>query len=390
MWILCKCIPRNNNNKNNGKNKQKRGPASRKGPLKSIVDFAQSKQIKNLSSQIKQVRSKIPVAIQNRVKDGVHHAIQARLDPFNAIRGMAANLNNAKPSQKFMAKGTTTVSVPAGCSMAFMSAPCVVSDALYKSVVIAVQTAPGVPLSGNWKSGVVGVDNVNGGTLSYITTATPYTAATLATGFEWSSVGTGLRFTYEGPELYRSGVLRYMVDIDARYNQGNANWTTVTIPALTTLLDSSVNTIRHSINNANIVEINCATNLNTELYSEADIYWGGSNGSPIGGGGSTSQFSNYPSTLGYYTNSSGFAVSFHIECIEHWSLTGPSIQSLLTPNFADTQMDAHLNAVLDTTRQLQATTPNVPHTTVLQKVVKAANSPIGHAVLNAAIKFALA
>lgn len=323
--------------------------------------------------------------------DPVALTVKAAVRPFDVQKGVASALGMDRPTQKFMAKANTSFTVPAGCYAVFMSNPCAASDSNYASVVIAIQTTSGTPLSGVWSSSTVGDKVVGGGTISILSTNTPYPATTLSTKYEWACCGAGLRFTYEGAELYKSGMFRYAYDVEKAYNQGNANWVVKGPADLITFIDASPNNIRQSINKNNVVEINTFLPQSDYYTCEGSTYWsGGSTGAILGGTVGTTWFSAAPSVYGYFLNSSTSAVSFHLEAIEHWNVSAPAIQALLTDSISHPVLQGQLGSFLGSVRQNHATTPNSHHVDVMKSTQKALGSPLGHELLNTAMKAALA
>lgn len=332
------------------------------------------------------------------VDDPVITNVQSQIKPFDVPRGAASPLSDGRPSQKMTARGQAVVTIPIGCTMVFMCSPNVASDITNRSVVFAVQSAVGVPMSGAFKNAVVGIDVVAGGTLSYISTQTPYNGAYLSTNnIEYSLVGSGLRFTYDGPELYRGGTFRYYHDLDADLNDGVGNWTADGPSDVIAKVDGSINSIRQSITNNNVVEINSFVTKPGVSYIEAGsvtntCYSPDSNNftNTIGGAGATSWFGIEPMTYGYFVNGSAAAITFYVEAVEHWSLHGGQIQTLQTPSYANATMAEHVSTFLSTARQAQSAQPNIHHTDVMKSTLKAAKSPIGSELLGIALRSALA
>jgi len=192
--------------------------------------------------------------------------------------------------------------------------------------------------------------------------------------------------------LYRGGTLRYIYDKDAAYNSA-ADWTADSVNGLISYVNSAANTIRQSINKDNVVEIN--TTSTVDGYYESNLStntaYGPSGGEValIGGATATTYFSARPNVLGYYINTSGNTISFHVDVVEHWSITHPTIQSLQTPSYAHAPLATHVSALMDNVRQNHAGAPNVKHLDVTKTTLAAMKSPIGHEVLNAGIRAAL-
>lgn len=328
------------------------------------------------------------------ISDPVVASVKAMVRPFDVPKGVASCLADSRPCQKFMAKANTSISIPAGCYMTFMCTPCIASDSLYTSVVFAIQTASGTPMSGAFKTGIAGVDVVTGGTLAYLTTNTPYPSSTLlgtgvSGGFEWVCVGSGLRFTYEGAELYKSGTFKYIHDIEQAFNQGLSDWTVKGPASVINFVDSTPNCIRQSINKNNVVEVNSLMPARFGT-AEAPGYWGFDEGALVGGASAAKMVGTNPWVVGYFLNSSSASISFHVEAVEHWNISAPAIQALHTESVSHEMLHNQVTNFLRTSRQLHASQPNSHHVDSMKVAKKAIGSPMGHELMNVALTAALA
>lgn len=327
--------------------------------------------------------------------DPIHTTIRAKFVPFDTEKGIAAPLSDGRPSQKFMAKAQAQIALTAGQGFCFMACPNAASDANRASVVFAIGAFTGgiFTTNGTWSNSTVG-DQVGAfGTIQRVSTNTPYPVATLVDGYEYVCIGSGLKFTYEGSELYRGGTLRYLYDKEGSYN-AQSDWLGDSVNGLITYVNTAANTVRQSINKDNVVEINTSVTDgfyvdNTNTSSGAYGIHGTSDTSPLGGTTATTQFGLRPPVLGYFVNTSGNTISFHIDVVEHWAISSPAIQSLQTPSYAHSAMDTHVAALMDNVRQNHAGAPNVKHLDVTKTTLSAMKSPIGHELLNAGIRAAL-
>lgn len=331
-------------------------------------------------------------------EDPIVQNVLAQLKPFDVPRGISSPLIDGRPSQKMTCRGQAVVSIPPLCTMVFMCSPNVSSDATSRSVVFAVQTASATPMSGGFQSATAGTNVVAGGTLSYINTQTPYTGSFMSTSnIEYCLTGAGLRFTYDGPELYRGGTFRYYHDLDEDLTDGGLTWTVDGPAEVIAKVDGSINSIRQSINNNNIVEINAFVSQPAASYVQSGnatntAYCPSSNNvaSLIGGTTATSYFGVDPMCYGYFTNGTSTAITFYVEAIEHWSLHGGPIQTLQSPSYANATMAEHVSTFLSTARQTHSSQPNIHHVDVMKSTMKAAKSPLGSELLGIALKSALA
>lgn len=374
----------------------------------STINRKQNRQIAVLNQKVAQLKmlasmpKKAKRVVAKRIRrvapkltnDPVVACVKAMVDPFNAPKGSASFLADGRPSQKFMAKANTSVSVPAGCYMVFMASPSLANNPESASMVLAIQTISTTPLSGAWKNAVAGTNVLAGGTISKLTTNTPYTSQTLdSMGTVGHCVGVGYRFTYEGAELYKSGTFKYVHDNELMFNSQNGiptgDWTLASVgPAgVISFVDSATNSIRQSINKKNIVEVNGHVEFGE--YSGGEWY-GGFSPALVGGTTATTQFSLRPGLLGYFLNSSTAAISFHIETVEHYSVSADEIQALQTESTAHPVLYNQVRTLMRNSRQLHASKPNADHIDMLKTCQKAAGSKLGHEVLETAISAALA
>lgn len=352
--------------------------------------------LKSISSLPK--KQKRAVAKRTRVQrpsltnDPVKVSVQAMVKPFDAPKGIASPLQGLTlPSQKFMAKASTAVVVPAGCTMVFMQSPCVSQNSTAASLVVAIQTASGTPMTGAWKNTVTGNLVVSGGTITALSTNTPYTGVTLSTGgYEWQNVSCGIRFNYDGTVLNQSGTFRYIHDPQFGYNQGLADWASKGPADILTYLDGTTNRILQNIVKNGIVEINASLPGVYGSPCEGTSYWPNNSGATIGGASGDRVFSTTPGLIGAYVNASTASISFHIEVVEHWAVAGPAVQALQTDSVSHPVLVDQVSNFLQSARQMHAAQPHSHHVSIMKSVKTSMGSPLGHEVLNAALTAALA
>lgn len=335
----------------------------------------------------------IPAAPRSyNTSDPVVTSVRAFLRPFDTPKGIASPLDDGRPSQKFMAKAQTQLTIATGQIMAFMFAPCAANDSTAASVTFCI----GAASSGNFTSAASWLAVIPPGTVSTLTTNTPYSATVLSTGLEVSCVGAGLKFTYEGTELNRGGTFRYIYDREGSYNQAGGDWSTKSPQQLVNYVNSQANTIRQSINKDNVVEINASNeetnyrevNDQSNIWYNVDLVTGGGDVGPAGA--ILGKAGLKPCIIGYFVSPASSTVSFHVDAVEHWSIAGSSIQALQTESYAHAPMATHVASVMSSIRQAHATSPNIHHATVASTTVKALRSPLGHELLNAGVMAALA
>lgn len=368
----------------------------------------QSKQIAALQRQIANFRISKSRKRKRPVKNGVSArgpvdpivtSVRAIMKPFDVEKGVASPLDDGRPAQKFMAKAQAQVVLTASQVLAFMYCPCAANDAVRPSLVMCVGAATNgkFTTAGSFANGT-GTTGISSGTLSYLSTNTPYTSSVISDqGLEYASVGAGIKFTYEGAELYRGGTFRYVYDREGSFNNDDELWTSANIGTnvLIDYINSQANTIRQSINKDNVVEINAS--MEESIYRETNdplkVYCGadaGGNSNLIGGSSSTVTFAYKPSVIGYYVNTSGQSISFHVDLVEHWAMSSPTIQALQSNSYAHAPLATHVASAMASVRQAHASQPNTHHIDVAKTTVRALQSPIGHALLNDAMMAALA
>jgi len=373
---------------------------------KKQVDRTQSQQIAALNKKVSQLATLASIpkkarrkvrkvfqrqAVTSRNSDPVIASVQAAVRPFDTPKGIAGPLAGlVRPSQKFTAKAATSVSIPAGCTMVFMQDACIASNSIYPSVILAVQTASGTAMSGPFKSSTVGDLVVAGGTLSRLSTNTPYAATTLASNFEWQLVGAGLKFSYEGTLLNQSGTFMYLHDPEEAFNQGWPDWTGKGPSDVISFINTAHNAIRQNILEKRVVEINCMSPDSDTARDANLVFIDGSTGAALGGSTSTTFFGTAPVVLGYFINSSSATISFHVETIEHWAVASPTIQALHTDSIAHPILHSQVVNFLGSARQMHASKPNSDHVDVMRTVKKGMGSPLGHELINTALTAALA
>lgn len=335
--------------------------------------------------------------------DPILTSVKATFQPFNVEKGVSAPLIDGRPSQKFMAKAQTQITLASGQGFCFMQGSNFSLGNAFPSLIIAVGGFTGGRFTndGAWKQGTVGDLVGPYGTITRLSTNTPYTATTANNdGIEYACVSSGMRFTYEGSELYKGGTFRYIYDKDGAYN-GTGDWQVRTPNGLIDFVNAAANTIRQSINKDNVVEINSSITPSPyiECSSGLDSAYGvpTTAGQPpnnvtalIGGTLASSYFCTSPSVIGYYVNTSGNTISFHIDVVEHWNCSGSVIQSLQTPSYSHVAMSSHVDAVMANVRQDHASKPHTKHVDVAKSTVAAMKSPLGHEILNIGLKAALA
>jgi len=334
--------------------------------------------------------------------DPISLATQAIIDPMSVPRGLAGVMNDSRVSQKLTCRGQTVIAIPAAAKMVFMVSPNLSSTSTSPSVIIAVETSAGTFTTTSYFAASGAGLAIPGGTMAKINTATPYSGTYLYdNNIEFALAGCGVRFTYDGPELYRGGTFRYYHDLDEDFtNAGAVGYAALTPLDLIAKVDEANNSIRQSINKNNEVEINAYTvksggvdaysavsNTNATAYSP-----NAQNGvAQIGGLTSgTLYFGNSPMLYGYYVNPGANAVSFHVEVIEHWAVHGGTIQSLQTPSVSNVGLHDQVTGFLSSSRQSHSTKPNAHHLDVMKTVISATKTPIGGELLKIALNRALA
>ena len=104
----------------------------------------------------------------------------------------------------------------------------------------------------------------------------------------------------------------------------------------------------------------------------------------LGKASSTTQFSE-PGAIGYYVNSSGNSVTFEMELVENWEVRGTSIAPFYTDSHTDPALHHEIINIVNTAHQRAGLSTSTRFADVVTSVSKASKSPLGKAVLAAAL-----
>lgn len=298
-------------------------------------------------------------------RDPLVHNVVAQLNPFRVPRGIASGLIEAKPSQKFTARGVMSVTIPASSGSTVIQgvllvSPCVASDA--NAISARLLQGTGTAFAGQV---LTAATLFTGVTETVMTTNTPYDALTL-TGkdFTWRLVSAGLRIRNITAAVNRQGVMLGLLDHDQTLLQYSS--TSNTLTAVVNALNSNHRTVRINmaskpdmefpISNAAVIkpiqwreQQDAATpSVNSfSFYDPANIVLT-LNGNYGGLGG------------GYYVFPSvASAQSYEVELIEHWEVSGSKIETLHTPSATNSLVAEAVSNIIKQSHHQHALTPEV-------------------------------
>lgn len=319
--------------------------------------------------------------------------IAAQLAPFNVPKGVAKKLVDNLHSQAFSARSSLTISIPTGNTMLFYCQNCVASNSDAASLIAFVCPAASLsPATSTIVSSTVG-PNPTGVTINSLSTNTPYGVSTLAgADYTWRLVGSGIRVRNVSEQLYRGGILRYLMDSTGTVN-GSIDAQVTTFSTIINLLNAAQHSIRKHFSDDSLVEILIPASNTGWASTSADTYDGVfaganvpfSNGAPIdlysGGGatrvgGTTSNLKGgcAPMVWGYFTNNSTGAQTIDIELVEHWEVHGSAISILHTPSPNHVQSQALIQNLVEHVATNHSNNPHLHFKDVVRDAVKLAHN----------------
>lgn len=321
--------------------------------------------------------------------DPLATAIAAQVSPFNIAKGTAKKLTESLQSQAFSARSTSTLSVPSAHTMLFCVGPAIASNNTATSVTSWI--LPNANM-GNSTSTVtsttVGYSPANT-SMNVMVTNTPYNAETLAgSDYTWRMVGGGLRMRNVSEQLYRGGLVRYVLDATGTLNAG-INASTTNFEGIKSLIDSAQHSVRKHFSDNSLVEMLIpAAHCGWETTDPTDwsgIFagagramsgavtngnYGGSGSTRYGGTTSLIGGSTAPLVWGYFTNNSTGAQTIDLECVEHWEVHGNAISILHTPSPNHVQTQSLISSVIEHVSTNHSNNPHLHFKDVIKGAVK--------------------
>lgn len=349
-------------NQNNTKSKKKKRQSK-----------PRSNQAQSYSNPFPGIPAVGPTSAQTVVahRDPLVHNVVAQLNPFRVPRGIASGLIEAKPSQKFTARGVMSVTIPASTGTTVIQgmllvSPCVASDNTAISARLLQGT--GTALAGQMLNAATLFAGV---TETVMITNTPYDALTL-TGkdFTWRLVSAGLRIRNITAAVNRQGIMLGYLDHDQtliQYVSGGAVAAN-SVTAIINALNSNHRTVRINmaskpdmefpISNAAVIkpfnnhwkeqQENATPSANSQSFFDPCNVVMSLNGNYGGLGGA---FYLFPSVAS--------AQSYEIELIEHWEVSGSKIETLHTPSATNALVAEAVSNIVKQSHHQHALTPEV-------------------------------
>lgn len=326
----------------------------------------------------------------NSDNDPLAMSAKAQLAPFHVPRGMAKKSDDAQYSQAVSATASSTVVVPAGSILLFAQDPCAASDGQLYSCAFVVTTLANQSNAGSGFTVPTGVTSV--GTRTGMATNTPYSSDYLQSiSARFRLVGAGLRIRNVTENLYRGGLLRYVMDDQGTSKAGlSAN---STVNDWLNSINSHQATVRKSFTrNDNIDLFYPTTELKWQqcdavdavkgtfmLDSEANAISGGVNSggddtvtyTTVGTVGvSTYHMGTTPSVYGYFYNGSSGSQSLDFSTVEHYEYYAKSLSALHTPSPNHPNTQAAVNTLQNHVITNHAHHPDASQHTVLGAAAK--------------------
>lgn len=364
----------NNNNKRKSSKPNKQQKASK--PVISELE-------KLLMKRVNGAKPKQPKQNKNKQNNGatanhpLYKSVKGLLSPFTAEKGSFGGFLDPRPSQKFSGRGLLSVSIPANEDFMVFIAPCVLSDSLYPSMVLSQGTAANMGTAtstftsstvANWPAGV---------TQRYATTATPYNLSTLQTGQnKWRLLSAGVRIRYTGPQLYRGGLVKFYHDTQGdilNFPAPSSDLTTLTFGTLADRLDSHAGIIRHNLSDTPELQGVFPSITNTaQSWVSAPFYWPGNTEfqNQRFGGTTSAYVLGQPIAYMYGSNTTGQALNFDCELVEHWEIIGRNVDALNTPSTGSAELGNSLSTLVVAAHQHLAHNPSHSFQTALKAASK--------------------
>lgn len=312
-------------------------------------------------------------------KHPLHSQIKALVQPFSVSPGVAQHLIDALPSQKYTVRSRVTGQAGNGGSLLGWISPYAFIDSNVPS---------GMMIS-------MGTANLESNTAAIYNDATPGTAVTPATSTRYDFmpvrpyaandnsvrlVSYGLRIRYTGTALNANGTLKVYAcpHGELNFNSGN-NYTTVI-----STINGSHTTQMKSVYDKAVYEFNFIGNDEWSMNgtgAEQDTL---SPPQTVGQASSVKQMGE-PGVVFYYSNNSGSSVQFEIELVENWEVRGPTIVPFYTDSHSAPELHHEIMNTINTAHVRAGLSSEKKFSDVVTSVAKASKSPLGKAVLAAAL-----
>lgn len=340
--------------------------------------------MKALASMPKKARRK--VAKTSRVapsgRHPLHPQITALVNPFVTSPGIAQHLIDAMPSQKYTVRSRTSVSVAsAGSILGLLSPYCWNDSANYPSGIVYAGATTTIEASL--------VRMFNDPTAGSLVSPAGITTTELFPVRPWASgngrtarlVSYGLRVRYTGTALNANGTFKLLATPHGEIDMTGFNPTTFN--GIISNINSNHQTQMKSIYDRAVYTFNFIGNdgwsqAGTGADQDEDV-----DVSVVGQAGSAKRMSE-PGAFFYYLNNAGSTVQFEIELIENWEVRGSTVAPFYTDSHSAPELHHEIMNTISTAH-MKAGASGESFSKVVSTVAKASKSPLGKAVLAAAL-----
>lgn len=321
----------------------------------------------------------------------LHQQIVALVNPLAAgpMSG-AQHLVDATPSVKYTVRGRTQVTVAASQDMFIGLAPSLALDSTTTGSTLSgfcmVGSGLGSLGSKLFLSATAGTDwKPTGTTGSVLVPNRPYYTDTNQLD-NWRLVSYAIRIRYTGTALNANGTLKCLA---TPHGELNAISTQSNIGTLISELQSSPHTQLKTVRDQGVFDFNF---IGDDSWLEGGALSGAAQGrgdsalSPVRIGQATSAYvMGEPGAYLFYANNSTSSVQFEVELVENWEVRSGSLHPFYTPSHSDPQLHHEIMNIVNTAH-IRAGSSNQPKfLNVVSDVAKASKSPLGKAVLAAAL-----
>jgi len=303
----------------------------------------------------------------------VVRSLKGILSPFSAERGSVGGLVDARPSQKFMARGLLSVTIPTAADFMVFVSPSIGNSNNDPSLCVTWNTTGAFgDASSVFTSPTVGLTPAGLGQ-SFMVTSTPYPVSTLDDGTDsWRNLSCGIRARYTGPKLYQGSLIKFYHDTRGDLLQ-QSELGNFTFANLAERLNSHHGVVRFSFTDNPELVINLSSvTAESQEWSETPYYSPGNKewyGARIGGTTSTRQLGQ-PIAYVYGTNTTGNTLHFDIEMVEHWEICGKTVDALNTPSCGSAELAGSISTLVVSAHQHLAANPHKKYHEALKSVAK--------------------
>lgn len=337
--------------------------------------------LKMLSAMPKKARRQ--VAKRTRIsapKHPLHAQAVALLKPFSVSPGVAQHLIDALPSQKYTVRSRLTAQAGNGGSLfGFLSPYAWIDSDTPSGMVISMTT-------GTLESSTVRIFNdVTAG--SNVTPATstrydftPVRPHSAGEGRTARLVSYGFKVRYTGTALNANGTFKLLACPHGEFEFD----TQATYGGVISRLQGSLATQNKSVYDKAVYEYNFIGNNQWSTIGTGADQDEVSDYQRVGQA-SSSKYSAEPGCVFYYANNSSSAVQFELELIEHWEVRGSNIAPFYTDSHTAPDLHHEIMNVVNTAHAKAGLSTESKFVNVVSTVARASKSPIGKAVLAAAL-----